>query len=134
MRSAGFAFSKASVLKVDTVDRVNLARHQRVHPRRVVVDRDVFDLFKETSGITFVVISNPRRDHAHTGIKGLTAIKARTDTLGNRLFDLARWVHADVIIRHQIREVGVASGQRELHLMYPIFLHLGDGFNDRLCG
>ena len=125
-------FQQGFDFEIDAVDRINLAGHQCIHAGRVVVDRDVFDLIKEAGSIALIMILHAVCDHAHTRVKRFNLVQACADTLGNRVFDHASRIHADVIVRHQIREISVARCKREFNLCFRVFLHLCDGFNNRL--
>ena len=120
-------------LEVHPVDRVDLIGHQRVHPRRTVVDRDLFDRV-EPAAVVLVVVLILGDERAHAGLEVLDLVAAGADAFGDALLDAARRVDDDVIVRQEVGEVGVAGGEHELHLVVAELLHLLDRAHDGLGG
>ena len=122
----GFGF------EIHPVDDIHLPGYQGIHARRVVIDREGLDGVKPTGAPIFVVAFHPSQSQAHTGVEALYPIKPGADALGDRFLDLPGGIHADMVIRQQIGEIGITGLQRHAHFVIGDLFDPRDGFDNGL--
>ena len=118
-------------LKVNTVHRIHLTRHQSIHPRGRIIDRDTFNLIKPTCTAIFIMAVHTGEHAAHAWIEANDFIKPCANAFSNGFVNHSSRIHQDMIIRQQEWEISVASSQSELDLVIIHLFHSGDRSHDR---
>ena len=126
------AFQQADRGRIDLIDGIYLARHQRVQARSRVEDRQQHDLV-EMRAVRLPVIRIAVQRCLHARLVAFDNVATAAVCRGRVDLAIRAGHDRQVIVRHQIGEIGIRRVQRDDDIL-PVDLDVGDGVKIGLHG